>query len=712
MSVHSRRVSRPLWLAILLLLALAALHSASNFSPISAQEPTGEIPDYPVHVKGRLLNPDGSPAASVPVRLWRCQGDLCIWSQDTTSNAEGIYEVQNYPVAGGTPRYLQFGDDTTYHASYWSQQGLPSRASEVSIDYDNLPLNLGDETVYKTTGDTNGTVRGVITVNNVPKAGIEVHLYAWTWLSPLTSDWVHVIGPVLTGADGRFSADVPKGQYKVMAKDPTGEWANHYDSSAQRFIFPGHEFEINASMVPASKITGTVRNAQGQPVAGVTVRATCGDRCEVFTVETITASNGTYTLPGLHQNSWMVSTLATEVYAPSFHGSNGEATLISVGKSITVPNIDIVAQKAASIEGKVLGNAGEELAGIEVCITGEYGYCDGDSVHTDANGKYVFSGLNPRSVVLRFEDPARNYFTRFYHNADKFDDATQITLEESKTSVLQDQTIVRGATISGRVIDLAGNPIDAAVYAYLCSGDTCESESWSFPLSDGRYRIDLLPAGKYKLKAYSMGAVPYIEQWHDNAADEASAEQLTLDVGTEITDLNFILLREDGTVPEAEGTSLAPNAPMSFDVALSGGRTLNVSAPAGAVKEEVRLRGTEVPYYDYPLPAEFKFGSVTFSIFATQGTDLKSPMTFEKPVRFTITYLDTDVEEMVEEEINVLYLDEASRSWKSEGITVVERLPAQNKVIVEVTHLTTFGLFEVPTPEATSYSIWLPRISK
>jgi parallel beta-helix repeat protein len=97
------------------------------------------------------------------------------------------------------------------------------------------------------------------------------------------------------------------------------------------------------------------------------------------------------------------------------------------------------------------------------------------------------------------------------------------------------------------------------------------------------------------------------------------------------------------------------------------------------------------------------FGNRAFELSAYLGNKLLSDLVFSKPITVTIYYSDADVAGLGEEQLTLLYQDDAV--WADDGIDVVERNPTDNYVVFTITHLSDFGLF---LPQ--SFEVYLPLI--
>ena len=137
------------------------------------------------------------------------------------------------------------------------------------------------------------------------------------------------------------------------------------------------------------------------------------------------------------------------------------------------------------------------------------------------------------------------------------------------------------------------------------------------------------------------------------------------------------------------------------------GHKLSLDVPAGAVNAQTTI-GLDLANSAQAVPADARFAGIAFSLTAYQnGTELSS-FTFNTPITLTLDYLDSDVAQIDESELTLFYFDAASNTWKNDGISVISRDPANNRIVLSLIHFTNFGLFE----STISKSVYLPLVSR
>ncbi len=149
-------------------------------------------------------------------------------------------------------------------------------------------------------------------------------------------------------------------------------------------------------------------------------------------------------------------------------------------------------------------------------------FCNGSVSVYDANGNqvrnqngiayiyvninYLFTGLSAGEYRVRFQafcgaelDPLLSYqSTTFYRGMESLEDATPVRVTEGTTRTGINSLQGGGASISGKVTDDSGNPLDG-----ICV-DTYDDQgnlgSFGRTNSDGSYVIDQFTAGDYRLR--------------------------------------------------------------------------------------------------------------------------------------------------------------------------------------------------------------------
>lgn len=140
-----------------------------------------------------------------------------------------------------------------------------------------------------------------------------------------------------------------------------------------------------------------------------------------------------------------------------------------------------------------------------------------------------------------------------------------------------------------------------------------------------------------------------------------------------------------------------------------------LTAPVDAVAQPVLLAFETVPVVD-GAPAGFQLVNQAFRLTAYQEGVPLSHFQFQQPVTLTLDYRDEQMQGVDELTLAFAFFDESAGQWSTDGITVVERDLDHNRLVVQLTHLTTFALLAStltagPTP-TPGPALYLPLIRR
>lgn len=192
----------------------------------------------------------------------------------------------------------------------------------------------------------------------------------------------------------------------------------------------------------------------------------------------------------------------------------------------------------ASITGKIQAPAGTDFTKVSVLPASSNG---GSSVAANADGTYSVSGLAAGTYRVEFDGPDLVRQT-----------VESVTLQEGQSLALPTVTLVKGATISGKLTGTAQEELkDLYVQAFDSTGT--KSYGYVYPSTDGTYTLTKLPAGTYKIMARDTGHyvysptfsfVPpkYASQWYSGTYTVSTAQGVGVSVGAAKTGIDFDLV--------------------------------------------------------------------------------------------------------------------------------------------------------------------------
>ncbi|MBI4556299.1 MAG: carboxypeptidase regulatory-like domain-containing protein [Candidatus Hydrogenedentes bacterium] len=230
---------------------------------------------------------------------------------------------------------------------------------------------------------------------------------------------------------------------------------------------------------PGGSISGTVEEAQSaSPVVGV--RVMIRDKEQWTPVETRSDENGQFQLsaivPGPHR-----LLVNDERYI-----LQGDLPEVTVAEGQETSGIKIIVTAGGVIRGRVYDrDSGEGIPGVEVRADSRIG--NPKISKSDLTGAYAIQGL-PSGPCQVTRGEAKGYAQARYQ------DRLTVSVESGQETSGVDFALAKGLTVSGRVVDVAGNPIAGAqVRARSVSAGSRDSEAARTGL-DGVFEIGGLSA--------------------------------------------------------------------------------------------------------------------------------------------------------------------------------------------------------------------------
>ncbi|MEM1204796.1 MAG: carboxypeptidase-like regulatory domain-containing protein [Acidobacteriota bacterium] len=416
--------------------------------------------------------------------------------------------------------------------------------------------------------------------------------------------WVEVYTADADWRDGTFALDLPAGTWRL--KIEAGSWLAPGGGTVVEF-FDGAQtvdgavdidvavaqtvdgIEPRVGGFASGSISGLVSDSSGAPVPDVEVRVFDRGRGELFDALTFTAGDGSYTVSGLWPESYFIDIYdPLGRFAPTTFGG-GLGLRVPVADGVAVSEIDLTLEPAApgqplgSVAGTVTDEGGAPLRGVRVrayglpCNTGPgHGLCDVlDTTVTDVAGRYRLRSLASGNVAVGFSAPDGTAVDEFYDDRAGIDTAVPVQVISPFAVEGIDATLATAGAIEGVVTNAFGQPFTLTIAtAFVPRGGQWEQAAQSFALHDGRYRLDGLVPGTYRvgLSGGSWTGPRLFEFW-DDSPDLQGADDVSVVAGQVVTGIDAEL----GDPPPG---------------ALAGAVTDGSGAPVAGI--EVRLYGADL----------------------------------------------------------------------------------------------------------------------
>jgi hypothetical protein len=286
-----------------------------------------------------------------------------------------------------------------------------------------------------------GTVSGTITdAFGAPLGGVSAEAFDASG---------NLVGNGATSADGTGDYTItalPSGSYRIgfdtgCCADYVTQYSGNEPTLASAQLVPvtpgGATGGVDAAMVAGGDIAGTVTDADGDPLPGVTVEAIASNGVAV--TSTGTAADGSYALVGLTSGNYSVEfegfagSLQIE---PEFYGSSATlagATAVQVSAGAPTAGIDgQVVLVSGSLAGTVTDGSADPLAGVQVTVYGLDGQVVGSGALSGAGGGYEVAGLAPGFYRVGFA--LSGYTSQFYPDADSLSDGQSVYVPAAQTA--------------------------------------------------------------------------------------------------------------------------------------------------------------------------------------------------------------------------------------------------------------------------------------
>jgi hypothetical protein len=349
--------------------------------------------------------------------------------------------------------------------------------------------------------------------------------------------------------DGNYNvAGLAPGHYSVVVTDCTGGALADGQYPHLVTVRPGHNTGlVNLVMPRGGVITGriTVRGSKA-PARGVCVSARTAN--PLLGGVSATGPQGRYRIIGLNSGRYRI-TVTTTGGCQEDHENLASATLpgeVRVRGGSVTSGVDGSLGQGGSIAGAVSDPGGHAVPGACVEVFAPRAGLEA-ATSTEANGRYLASGLTPGRYKVLLGDPSCSYgpanlADQWYEDSASSATATVVTVAAGHVRGGVDAQLGSDGTVTGSVTgpgseNLTGICVSAVPVARYAS--TVYTVA-----SGGSYEITDLAPGRYRVEFQSdCGLTGWKTQWWDDAASSKAATVITVGAGAVISDVSAVMAR-------------------------------------------------------------------------------------------------------------------------------------------------------------------------
>ena len=357
-----------------------------------------------------------------------------------------------------------------------------------------------------------------------------------------------------TDADGEFSfTELAWGEYGVaVVKD------NLFGVRSARIHEGRPEKMLEFKMKPAGSISGYVRNAEGEGIAGATIyphRQAGGE--EVFTLQWAismwveTDDEGRFTIDNLWEGEWQLVAQHDDY-----------ATLVSDFITVGTTDAELIMGQGGSVSGTVVeASTSAPAPGVKLTITSEFRR-DKFDVTSDESGAFQIATLSTGEYTAWVRDDAMVM---------KDSQGAKFNIRDAQETRVRVE-VAQGGVIRGRVYKVETNEgIPGLVVRANGEGQGVPSREGEASDASGSYEIVGLGDGMYRISYEGAKGLPNMD-WRDRPIVSVRIGQIVEGIDIPVT----MGVPVEGRVIDAAGVGV-PDVRVMASVS-QGGRYANVKA--------------------------------------------------------------------------------------------------------------------------------------
>jgi hypothetical protein len=293
-------------------------------------------------------------------------------------------------------------------------------------------------------------------------------------------------GFAVTRADGSFRLpSLATGKYRIAFDSTCGTASTYLPQVVRKpvAVTDGKTTTgVTAVLTLGGTITGTVKDSNGKPLAGICADA--GSTSNFY--EAITQSDGTYKISGVAAGRYQMQ------FGPGC-GNKGPYATVTLPSEATVAagkvtrHVNAILPFDGSLTGVVRNTHGQPLGGI--CVVAQSSNFGFAFARTAADGTYTAKKVPPGSYQVQFIPGG--VFSNCGNKGNYLPVAQTVTVASQATSTA-DAVLPVGGVISGVVNDSHGKPL-----AGVCVFSSSPYGGLAITRGDGSYQLRQLFTGGY-----------------------------------------------------------------------------------------------------------------------------------------------------------------------------------------------------------------------
>ncbi|MDR1412402.1 MAG: carboxypeptidase regulatory-like domain-containing protein, partial [Actinomycetes bacterium] len=318
---------------------------------------------------------------------------------------------------------------------------------------------------------------------------------------------------------------------------------------------------INAILTSAGKISGTLTDTSGRPIANARVEVSDRDSWDWYSTTTYTEEDGRYTVGSLPTGTYYMKFSApgyiTKYWNNVTNPVSASAISVTVGQTRTC-NVQLeINPNAATISGTVSRESGSPARWSEIELRRYYedgGYWNSEQwISAGDDGGYIIRGLKA-GVKYRLHFYNWDYGEIYWQNASSFEDATDITLTTGETRTInatipnlwgefEPNYIAYSGTVRDGDTHAPLRNIEVGAYYYDEEEDSWYSTDWTYTDVSGQFSFSLPEdTHGYKFGFFDENET-YRTQYWQNETNLDDASTVPAELGTSVPTLDVSLTR-------------------------------------------------------------------------------------------------------------------------------------------------------------------------